>query len=78
MATCTMTRIGNSVGIALPKEIRGTFFKAGDKVHVESEGAKIIITPANERPTLESLMRGYNGPKPEFIDPGESVGKEVW
>ncbi len=78
MATCTMTRIGNSIGVAIPKEIRGTLYKIGDKVNVENDGTAIVITPVNERPTLESLMRDYKGPKPEFIDPGQSIGKEVW
>lgn len=77
MATATLTRIGNSVGVAIPKELRTYGFELGDRVDIEYDSGSLKITPIKRRPTLKSLMRGYQGPAPDFIDPGEPVGKEV-
>lgn len=73
MATATLTRIGNSVGVAFPKEICGNDFKLGDKISFRRVGPDIVVSPVKERPTLESLMEGYQGPKPSEIDFGETM-----
>lgn len=78
MATASITRIGNSVGIAIPKELRKDDYYLGERVNIEKRGNALVITPVEEPMTLQSLMRGYEGPKPEFIDPGASSGKEIW
>ena len=78
MATATLTRIGNSVGAAFPKEVRGNDFKLGDKISFRRVGRDIVVSPVKRRPTLESLMEGYRGPKPNEIDFGEAMGKEMW
>lgn len=78
MPTATLTRIGNSVGAAFPKEVRGDDFKLGDKITFRRVGPDIVVSPVKKRPTLESLMEGYQGPKPSEIDFGEAMGKEMW
>lgn len=78
MATAVLTRIGNSVGIAIPKELRKDGFNLGERVNIEKRGNSLLVTPVEEPMTLQSLMKGYDGPKPEFIDPGVSSGKEIW
>lgn len=37
----------------------------------------LVITSAEEPITLQSLMRGYSGPKPESIDIGAFMGREA-
>lgn len=78
MATAVVTRIGNSAGIAIPKELRKDGYHLGDRVNIEKHGNALLVTPVEEPMTLQSLMKGYDGPKPEFIDPGASFGKEIW
>ena len=78
MAMATLTRIGNSVGAAFPKEVRGDDFKLGDKITFRRVGSDIVVSPVKKRPTLESLMKGYQGPRPSEIDFGEAMGKEMW
>ncbi len=78
MATAVLTRIGNSVGIAIPKELRKNGFNLGERVNIEKRGNSLVVTRVEEPMTLQSLMRGYDGPKPEFIDLGVSSGKEIW
>ena len=34
--------------------------------------------PQYPRPTLNSLMAAYSGPKPAEIDIGEAKGSEIW
>ncbi len=78
MSTTVMTRVGNSVGVIIPKELRGAEFRQGDRVNIDRRGDSLVITPADEPMTLQSLMHGYTGPKPEFIEPGASMGREAW
>lgn len=78
MTTAVLTRVGNSVGLIIPKEYRTAGFNQGDRVTIEKTDDAIIVRPVKEPMTLQSLMRGYTGPKPEFIDPGASMGREMW
>lgn len=78
MATATLTRMGNSVGVAIPKEFRVSGFELGDKVTIEFDGRSLRLTPMREPTTLQSLMRGYEGPAPEPLDLGAPVGREMW
>lgn len=78
MATATLTRMGNSVGVAIPKEFRRPGFELGDKVIVELDGESLRLTPVREPMTLQSLMRGYEGPMPELVELGAPVGRELW
>lgn len=78
MPTATLTKIGNSVGAVFPAEIRGADFRLGDKIAFERQGDSIVISHARKRPTLDSLMAGYDGAAPELIDLGAPYGKEMW
>lgn len=78
MATATLTRMGNSVGVAIPKEFRGPGFELGDKVTIEFDGQSLRLTPVRAPMTLQSLMAGYDGPAPEVIDLGGPMGRELW
>lgn len=78
-ATATISKWGNGAGILIPKSVREMLgLNIGDKVRFEVNGKKATIE-LDERPwTLHELMKDYKGPKPEFIDPGQSVGREIW
>lgn len=78
MATVTLTRMGNSVGVAIPKEFRGPGFELGDKVTIEFDGQSLRLMPVREPMTLQSLMRDYEGPAPEALDLGVPMGGELW
>ena len=53
--------------------------KVGDKVRFEdSADGGVELLPEKPAWTLSSLMAGYEGPRPECIDPGASYGREVW
>lgn len=79
MSTTTLTKWGNSAGVIIPKVVwEGMGLSIGDQMEIESDGHSISMKPKNELWTLSSLMEGYDGEKPEFIDPGQSVGKEMW
>lgn len=78
MPIATLTKMGNSVGVAIPKELRVEGFQQGDKVYVEYDGCSIRLTPVRTPPTLHSLMEGYTGPAPELVDGGEAMGGELW
>lgn len=78
MPSAVLTRVGNSVGVVIPKELRGTVFQQGDRVNIDRQGDALVITPIDEPMTLQSLMRGYEGPKPEPIDLGAPMGREAW
>lgn len=76
----TLSKWGNGAGILVPKAIRDELgLEVGDRVRFETTGPGRVSLVAERRPwTLSSLMAGYDGPTPEFIDPGTSFGKEVW
>lgn len=78
MATATLTKIGNSIGAVFPSEIRGDDFCIGDKLLFERVGDSIIVSHVRKRPTLDSLMSGYNGKAPEMVDLGAPYGRELW
>lgn len=78
MATATLTKIGNSIGAVFPSEVRGNDFRLGDKLLFERAGDSIIVSHARKRPTLDSLMSGYDGEAPELIDLGAPYGRELW
>lgn len=78
MATATLTRMGNSVGVAIPREFRGPGFELGDKVTIEFDGGSLRLTPVKQSMTLKTLMEGYEGASPEALDLGAPMGREMW
>ncbi len=79
MTTATLTKWGASAGIVIPKAMRKQLgLSVGDKVELQEQDGAILVKPAEKEWTLSSLMRGYTGPPPAPIDPGVSVGRELW
>lgn len=76
----TVKKLGNSAAVILPKELRSIAgMEIGDAVDIDVPRPGVITITAHERPwTLEGLMKGYDGPAPEFMDPGRAAGKELW
>lgn len=74
-----MVKWGNGAGLLLPKSVRESLgLHVGDRVRFTVGEGEATLEPAEREWTLHGLMKGYAGPKPEFIDPGLSAGKEVW
>lgn len=79
-ARVTLNKWGNGAGFLVPKKMRDELgVKAGDELDlVVTDDGGLRVSPVKKRPTLHDLMAGYEGPVPEFIDPGESKGREIW
>ena len=74
-----LTRWGNSLGLRIPKDVaRQTGLREGDRVDVEAEGNRIIISPARRRYVLADLLKGMT---PEAMrqafDWGPDRGREI-
>lgn len=77
--SATLSRWGNGVGLLIPKAVRDEAgFELGDRVTFSAREGVVQIQAEDAEWTLHDLMAGYTGPAPEFIDPGASVGSEVW
>ena len=74
---------GNSQGLRLARQVlEDAHMSVGDEVDVTIQDGLIVIAPAKRvrgRLSLEKLVsRIPENYKPEEIDWGEPVGKEVW
>ena len=79
MSTTTATKWGNGCGVLIPKVIREkASIEIGDKLDVAVVDGAIVLTPLETPWTLSSLMKDGAPQPPEFIDPGASVGRELW
>lgn len=77
--TATLTKIGNSQGIVIPRPIcRMLHLQVGDEVTLEVEESGSLTVAPRKSFTLESLMADYEGPKPTEYDWGAPAGKEMW
>lgn len=77
--TATMTKWGNGVGVLIPKSAReDAGIGLGDRVRMEARDGSITIYREDAGWTLHDLMRGYDGPPPEYLDLGAPYGREVW
>jgi AbrB family looped-hinge helix DNA binding protein len=73
-----LSKWGNGQGILIPKSYCEKLnLKTGDKVNLVLEDDKITVEPARSF-TIEALMKGYTGPKPQEYDWGTPMGKELW
>lgn len=72
--------MGQRGGFLVHKKTRDELgVKPGDTFDLSmTEDGALEALPSWERPTLHSLMEEYEGPVPEFIDPGKSAGGEIW
>jgi len=74
-------RWGNSVGIRLPKPMLEQLgLKEGSKVDVAIEDGRLVIEPLRrKRLTMAELLEGISpDDRPELLDWGPPVGREVW
>src|SRR5690242_8758718 len=74
-------RWGNSVGLRLPKALLGQLGLAeGSEVEVSVERNRLVIQPARRRRyTMAELLEGFTpDDRPEEVDWGPPVGREVW
>ena len=74
-------RWGNSVGIRLPKPMLEQLgLKEGSKVDVAIEDGRLVIEPLRrKRLTMAELLEGISPEdRPELLDWGPPVGREVW
>lgn len=80
MSSTTVKHLGNSAAVILPKALRQLAgIEIGDQVSIDSPEPGTVVIKAIDTPwSLDSLMAGYEGPKPTLIDTGEPVGKELW
>ena len=74
---------GNSHALRIPaKIVKATGIACNDKVYLEIEEEKIIITkaPSVKKGTLEYLFKDYSGEsfKTDLVNPVEPVGNEKW
>ncbi|MDR1014550.1 MAG: AbrB/MazE/SpoVT family DNA-binding domain-containing protein [Coriobacteriales bacterium] len=78
MPTATLAKWGNGQGILIPKTFcEAIGLKPGDKVDLSLGDQEITLKP-EQNYTLEALMKGYDGPKPQEYDWGAPMGKEMW
>ena len=71
---------GNSNGVRLPKVyLEALHLKTGDKVNIDREGDKIIITKSLNKNTLKERIENYKGSNlsEEFVW-DEAKGEEIW
>ena len=74
-------RWGNSVLIRLPKPMLEQIgLKEGSKVDVAIEDGRLVIEPLRrKRLTMAELLEGISpDDRPELLDWGPPVGREVW
>jgi antitoxin MazE len=74
---------GNSQGLRLSKELLADVqFEVGDSVDVAVRDRTLVITRARgergERDLAELVARIPKGYKPDAVDWGSPVGREVW
>ncbi len=77
----TLHRWGNSVGLRLPKPLLEQLgLKEGSEVDIKIEGNRIVVEPARrQRYTMAELLEGMTPDnRPEEVDWGPPVGREVW
>lgn len=71
---------GNSSGIRIPKAyLEDLDLKSGDKVNIESDKGKIIITKVKEEISLKERIDKYNGLNLcDDFKWDAAKGKELW
>lgn len=78
--TANIQKWGNSQGIRIPKILLQILkWSENEEVTVNTENDRIIIEKAKDKTTLSKLFADYNEDyKPEEINWGEPVGRELW
>jgi antitoxin MazE len=81
LMSVTLHRWGNSVGLRLPKPLLEQLgLKEGSEVDIRIEGNRLVVEPTRRRRyTMAELLEGMTPDnKPEEVDWGPPVGREVW
>ena len=83
MTTTVITKWGNSHALRIPsKMIKSLGIESNDKVYLEVDEDKIIITkaPVPQKGTLEYLFKDYSGEsfKTNLVNPVKPAGNEKW
>jgi antitoxin MazE len=79
--TVTLHRWGNSIGLRLPKPLlEQVGLGEGSKVDLKVEAGRLVIEPVRrKRLTMSELLEGITpDDRPELVDWGPPVGREVW
>lgn len=81
--TTSIQKWGNSQGIRIPKYLLDAVkLTTNDEIIIRAENNTLIIEKAAQtatRKTIKELFADYDGVyKPQEVDWGEQVGKEVW
>ena len=78
----SISKWGNGQGVRLNKGLLDVLnLKVDDPIDISVKNNKIIISKLEEKPkvTMKSLFENYKGDyKPELVDFGEPVGREIW
>jgi antitoxin MazE len=74
-----VARWGNSLGVRIPKDVAlRAGLREGARVDVETDGDRIIISPARQRYVLADLLKAMT---PEAMrqafDWGPNIGREI-
>jgi len=78
--TVTLHRWGNSIGLRLPKPLlEQVGLGEGSKVDLKVEAGRLVIEPVRRKLTMSELLEGITpDDRPELVDWGPPVGREVW
>lgn len=77
MKQLTVSKWGNTQAVRIPQTIMQMLnVKIGDELDVRIENGSLILTPAHEEPTLESLFAAYDGPDYQTLFGSEIAGWE--
>jgi len=83
MTTSVITKWGNSHALRIPSKIIRTLgIECNDRVYLETDEDKIIITkaPAPQKGTLEFLFKDYDEEsfRTVLVNPSRPEGNEKW
>ena len=75
----TIQKWGNSKAVRLPKGLLESLdLQENDKVKINVDDGRVIITPLRKKITLRERLASYEGRyQPEEWDTGKSRGKEL-
>jgi len=74
-----VARWGNSLGLRIPKHVAARAgLREGSRVEIETDGERIVVTPAQRRYVLAELLRGVTPDEMrEAFDWGPDRGREI-
>ena len=79
MTTVRVQRWGNSLGVRVPKEVaRQAAIHEGAELEVSFQDGRVILQPATVPSLKELLAQVKPQNRPELLEWGSPVGREVW